>query len=701
MKPIGALQKSRKGLDMPLLMTAGLVVIVISLVIPMPPGLLDFGIALSIASAVLILVMASLVDKPTDFQAFPVLLLISLMIRLSLNVSSTRLILTEGHNGKEAAGQVISGFASFVAGGSLLIGLTIFAVISVVNFMVITKGSGRMAEVAARFALDSLPGKQLAIDGDLNSGAIDHHEAKHRRIQEQREISFFGSLDGASKFVKGDAIAGIVITLINLVIGLTVGIMIHRMPAGEALATYSHLTIGDGLVSQVPAVITSMAAALLLSRGGATDPTAELLARQFTRSWKPAAVVAAAMLLMAIVPGMPRLLFVSFAAVAAWAAWWIARRARSADEDVQAVSLPVAEDVTSRPASRIGDVLDTDEISVEIGADLVMIALDQARGLGSRITNLRIHIARSFGLILPDVRITDAEDLPPGGYQIRVQGVVRGRGSLRPTEVLALGPDQVLQGLPGAAVREPVYSSPARWIARDMQDEAATGGATVVTPMEVLSTHLMEVVKANLSALMTLGAMQRQIEELKTLSDPVRAERNRRYFDGMIPDKVAPETLLAVLRALLDERLSIRNLPLIVDALCEFRQIESIETIYELVRKRLRGQITQQYSDDSGRISALQLHPGWEAEFVRADAETGRPGGGAMTPALSQKLLERTRRALTQADPAGRTVIVAPDHRRRMLRAVLGSNGVGVPVLGLEEIDPGAQLDLVGTIEAA
>ncbi len=700
MKPVAGVRKSRKGLDMPLLMTGALVVIVISLVIPMPAGLLDFGIALSIASAVLILVMASLVDKPTDFQAFPVLLLVSLMIRLSLNVSSTRLILTEGHTGKEAAGQVISGFASFVAGGSLLVGLTVFAVISVVNFMVITKGSGRMAEVSARFALDSLPGKQLAIDGDLNSGAIDHQEAKRRRVQEQREISFFGSLDGASKFVKGDAIAGIVITLINLVIGLTVGILIHRMPAGEALATYSHLTIGDGLVSQVPAVITSMAAALLLSRGGATDPTADLLARQFTRSWQPAAVVAVAMVLMAIVPGMPSLLFLGFAAVAAWAAWRIARRAGPDEADGEAQPLSVAEDAP-HPASRIGDVLDTDEISVEIGADLVMIALDQARGLGSRITNLRIHIARAFGLILPDVRITDAEDLPPGDYQIRVQGVVRGRGSLRPNEVLALGPDQVLQALPGAAVREPVYSSPARWIARDMQDEAATGGATVVTPMEVLSTHLMEVVKANLSALMTLGAMQRQIEELKSLSDPVRAERNRRYFDGMIPDKVAPETLLAILRALLDERLSIRNLPLIVDAICEFRQIESIETIYELVRKRLRGQITQQYCDDAGRIAALQLHPGWEAEFVRADAETGRAGGGAMTPALSQKLLERTRRALSLADPAGRTVIVAPDHRRRMLRAVLGSNGVGVPVLGLEEIDPGAQLDLVGTIEAA
>ena len=683
-----------RSLDASVLVTGGLVLIVMSMVIPLPPAILDFGFALSIAAATLILVMASLVDRPTDFQAFPMLLLVTLVIRLSLNVSSTRLILTQGQTGPEAAGHIINGFASFVAGGSLMVGITVFAVISIVNFVVITKGSGRMAEVAARFALDSLPGKQLAIDADLNAGAIDHQEAKARRLRDQQEINFFGSLDGASKFVKGDAVAGIVITLVNLLVGLGIGVVAHGMPVGEAMATYSHLTIGDGLVGQIPAVITSMAAALLLSRGGATETTARLLSSQLIRSWQPAAVVGAAMLLMSFVPGMPRLLFLAIAGALAFSAWRLYRKGI-----LPVLPEPAAETPAPRPAARIGDVLDTDEISVEIGSDLVLIALDQARGLGSRVTNLRIHIARAYGLILPDVRITDTDDLHPGDYQIRIHGVVRGRGSLRPGAILALGPDHVLQGLAGDAVREPVYLSPARWIDRNAQDDAATRGATVVTPMEVLSTHLMEVVKANLSALLTLGAMQRQIEELKTLSDSARAERNRRYFDGMIPDKVSPETLLAVLRALLDEKVSIRNLPLIVDAMAEFRGIESIETLYELVRKRLRGPITQQYSDPAGGISALQLHPAWEAEFVRADSETGRTGGGAMTPALSRKLLEAARRALAAVEPALQTVLVAPDHRRRMLRAVLGSNGIAIPVLGLEEIDPGAELRLVGTIE--
>lgn len=696
MTPISGVSRKTSHLpDAQLLVTGALVLIVMSLVIPLPPGLLDFGIALSIATATLVLVMASLVDKPADFQAFPVLLLVSLVIRLSLNVSSTRLILTEGHTGKTAAGQVISGFADFVAGGSLLVGLTIFAVISVVNFMVITKGSGRMAEVAARFALDSLPGKQLAIDGDLNAGAIDHEEAKRRRIREQSEISFFGSLDGASKFVKGDAVAGIVITLINLLIGLSVGVAVHGLPVSEALSTYSHLTIGDGLVSQIPALITSMAAALLLSRGGATDTTAQLISAQVIAGWRPVAVVSASMALLSFVPGMPRGLFLAMAAGLAGLAWFLARRHAMAEE-----FLPELEEIPEeRPAERIGDVLDTDEICVEIGGDLITPALDQSRGLGCRISNLRIFIARSFGVILPEVRITDANDLPPNDYQILIQGVVRARGHLRADQVLALGPDDVLQGLDGTLIREPVYSSPACWISKDDQDEVATMGATVVTPMEVLSTHLMETVKANLPALMTLTAMQRQIEEMRAVSDSARGDRYGRYFENMIPEKVTPETLLAILRALLEEGISIRNLPLIVDAICEFRNIESVETIYELVRKRMRGQITQQYSDENGNISAVQLHPAWEAEFVRADGETGRAGGGALTPALSGKLLDAIQKALaTFSSP--QTVILTPDHRRRMIRALLVTNGIAAPVLGLEEVDSAADLRLLGTIEA-
>ncbi|MFO1138047.1 MAG: FHIPEP family type III secretion protein [Paracoccus sp. (in: a-proteobacteria)] len=678
----------------PLAITGILVLIVLSMVIPIPAAALDVGIALSIATATLILVMASLVERPTDFQAFPVLLLVSLLIRLSLNISSTRLILTNGQNGPTAAGHVINGFAEFVAGGSLLVGLTVFGVISVVNFMVITKGSGRMAEVSARFALDSLPGKQLAIDGDLNSGAIDHDEAKRRRIREQREISFFGSLDGASKFVKGDAIAGLMITLINLFVGLAAGVFVHSMPVGEALETYSKLTIGDGLVSQVPSLITSMAAALLLSRGGATETTADLLSQQLTSDWHVPAVGAGGMVLIGLVPGMPTMIFFALAAGLGAAAWFIRNRKQTAPAPA------VAANEKESPApiqSRIGDVLDTDEICVEIGTGLIVSALDAGRGLGQRITNLRLHIARTYGLILPDVRITDGVGFRDGEYVIRLQGVVRGRGMLHPQGILALGPDPVLDGLPGELVREPVYGSSARWIAPDRQDDAAIAGATVVTPMEVLSTHLMEVVKSNLSALLTMSSMQRMIRELCNVSDEHRAQLNQRFFDSMVPDKVSPEMLLAVLRGMLEERLSIRNLILITDAVHEARGASTPEAVYEMVRRRLRGQITEQFLTDDGFLDILQLHPQWEAEITRAEGEAGRSGQTSV-PQIQKRLAEAVQTTLADLSGGPEVVLAVPDHRRRLIRMMLTSSGIGLPVMGLDEIDPAAKVRLCGTV---
>lgn len=675
-----------------LLVTAGLVLIVLSMVLPLPAAVLDVGIAFSIATATVILIMASLVEKPTDFQAFPVLLLMSLAVRLSLNVSSTRLILTNGQNGPDAAGHVINGFAEFVAGGSMLVGLTVFSVITIVNFMVITKGSGRMAEVSARFALDSLPGKQLAIDGDLNSGAIDHEEAKRRRVQEQREISFFGSLDGASKFVKGDAVAGLVITLVNLFVGLAAGIVVHSMPIGEALSTYSRLTIGDGLVTQIPALITSMAAALLLSRGGATETTADLLAQQLTRNWLVPAVASGGMVVIGLVPGMPVPVFFGIAAALAVTAWRV-RRASLAPKPISIVAEPTA--LTS-PQSKIGDVLDTEEISVEIGAGLIVSALDQGRGLGQRITNLRLHIARTYGLILPDVRITDGTNFEDGHYVIRLQGVVRGRGTLLPQGVLALGPDNILGELVGQDVREPVYNSSAKWIRPDQQDDAAVAGATVVIPMEVLSTHLMEVVKSNLPTLLSLSSLQRMIRELCNLSDEHRGQLNQRFFDGMVPEKVSPELLLTILRGMLDERLSIRNLVLITDAVHEARNAPTPEATYELVRRRLRAQITEQFLTPDGHLDILQLHPQWEADFTRADTEPGR--SSTPMPLLQQRLAEAVRKSLAGLHLAAEVVLAVPDHRRRLIRMMLAASGVAMPVMGLDEIDPMAKVRLSGTV---
>ncbi|MDO5642335.1 MAG: FHIPEP family type III secretion protein [Paracoccus sp. (in: a-proteobacteria)] len=686
----GGLAGSMRGT----LITAGLVVIVLTMVIPMPAAVLDFGIAISIASATMILVMASTVARPTDFQAFPVLLLVSLVIRLSLNVSSTRLILTEGHTGAGAAGHVISGFAQFVAGGSLMVGLTIFAVISAVNFMVITKGAGRMAEVSARFALDSLPGKQLAIDGDLNCGAIDHNEARRRRENDQREISFFGSLDGASKFVKGDAVAGIVITLINLLVGIAMGVMVHGLPLDTALQNYSRLTIGDGLVSQVPALITSMAAALLLSRGGATEETSTLILGQATADWRAPAVVGATMALMSLVPGMPSLLFLAIGAALGVAAWRIWRRPAPLPEPADISDTPPA------PPRRIGDEIDMDDICVEIGGDLIIDALDAGRGLAARIGNLRTHVARSFGIILPEVRITDDTACAANAYLIRVHGVVRGRGVLQSGRLLALGSDEVLSRLDGHTINEPVFGARAQWIDAGQQDDAALAGATVVTPMEVLSTHLMEVTKSSLPELLTLTALQRLIAELKELSDPARAKAYQTYFDNMLPEKVAPELLLAVLRLMLEEGLSIRNLPLIVDAIHECRAAGTSEAVFEAIRPRLRGQITQAMIGASGRLNLVQLHPAWEAELVTLEGNAQRGQPGLPVADLARRLAAQLRSALAAIDPRDDAVLAVPDHRRRQIRDMLTAQSLSLPVLALGDIDPAADICLLATVAA-
>lgn len=678
-------------------MTAGLVLVVMTMVVPIPPALLDFGIAISIATSTMILVMASTVARPTDFQAFPVMLLISLIIRLSLNVSSTRLILTDGHAGAGAAGHVISGFSQFVAGGSVLTGLTIFAVISAVNFIVITKGAGRMAEVSARFALDSLPGRQLAIDGDLNCGAIDHAEAKRRRENEQREISFFGSLDGASKFVKGDAVAGIVITLINLVVGIAMGVAVHDLPLDKALQNYSQLTIGDGLVSQVPSLITSMAAALLLSRGGAQQDASDLVLGQAGSDWRVAAVVAATMCVMAIVPGMPSLVFLALALGLGGLAWWLGRQQNGSPADDG-----VDPHIEAPPIPRIGDELDMDEITVEIGQDLVAEALDPARGLAARIINMRLHIARSFGIILPEIRITDDRGVSPRSYLIRVHGVRRGRGELQPGQLLALADEHLLDQVDGSLVKEPVFGTPAKWFPDERRDEAAITGATIVTPMEVLSTHLLEVVQANLPDLLTQTALQRMIKELKDVSEPDRARAYRSYFDDMLPDKVSPELLLAVLRQMLAERLSIRNLPLIIDAMHACRDAGTVEQVYEAIRPRLRGQITQALSGGAGALSVLQLHPEWEAAFVMAEDQGTLQQPGEMTPSeLNRQLLQQLRARLAELDMTCAPVLAVADHRRRQLRDILRAYELDLPVIALSDIDPAAEVRLLAVIERA
>ncbi len=438
-------------------LAVGLLGAIAMMVLPMPAWLLDIGLALSFALAILMLTVTLFISRPLEFSAFPTILLASLLLRLSLNISSTKLIIAEGHTGTDAAGAVIEGFAQFVMGGDIVLGTVIFIVILIVNFMVITKGAGRMAEVGARFALDGLPGRQMAIDADLASGAITHAEARARREQELSETSFYGALDGASKFVKGDAIAGLLITLLNVIVGVAVGILVHDMPFGAAMSVYGMLTVGDGLVNQIPAVIISVAAALLMTRGGGEGEKADVsILSQMARYPSAMATVAVLLLLLAIVPGLPFVPFMACAALTGGLAWgWH----RTAPVDLPPIA-PAEAGLIQRP---IGDVLDFDDLHIEFAPDLVAMILDPATGLDLRITNMRNHVAATHGFIMPEIRITDEPALPASTYRIRVLGVERARARLHAGRVLALAaPEAALP--PGEDVAEPVYGAPARWI---------------------------------------------------------------------------------------------------------------------------------------------------------------------------------------------------------------------------------------------
>jgi len=682
-----------------ILMALALMAIIIMMVLPMPAWVLDIGLAASFSIAILIFTVTLFIERPLDFSSFPTILLASLMLRLSLNVSSTKLIIGQGHTGTGAAGDVIEGFAMFVMGGNVFLGLVVFGVLMIVNFIVITKGAGRMAEVGARFALDGMPGKQLAIDSDMAAGAIDHAEAKTRREREQAETTFFGSLDGASKFVKGDAVAGLLITLLNLLMGLAIGVIMHGMPLGGAFETYAILTVGDGLVSQIPAVIISIAAALLLSRGGTTGTTDLAVFTQLGKHPAALGTVSVLLCLFALVPGLPFVPFIVGSLVLGTAAF---NRWRSLQQEAEKAAQPKAAE-KAEPANRMGDLLDLDDIHLEFAPDLVGMVLDPSTGIEARIVSMRRHVAESFGLILPEMRLTDNGALPPGTYVVRIQGVEQARDRLRPDRVLALQAGDITLLPPGEDVREPVYGAPARWVSADRREELALQGVTVVNASEVLATHLLEVVKNNFARLLTNKALRQIFDELKNLSDQTRAQANRRMIDDLVPEKVPPDLLLAVLRLLLEERVSIRNMPLILEAIAEARPSHAgAEAICEHVRRRLGFQLVAEHRREDGTLPLLQLSPEWESRFstYQVGGEAG-VSDVALPPEEFNRLASAVSEKLAKAGENGIFPVIATSgRRRRFLQMALSAKGIAAPVLSFEEIGTNTRPALVGMVAA-
>lgn len=682
-----------------ILLALALMAVIAMMILPMPAWVLDVGLAASFALAILMFTVTLFIERPLDFSAFPTVLLASLMLRLSLNVSSTKLIIGQGHTGTNAAGDVIEGFANFVMSGSVFLGLVVFCVLLIVNFIVITKGAARMAEVGARFALDAMPGKQLAIDSDMSAGAIDHAEAKARREREQAETTFFGSLDGASKFVKGDAIAGLLITLLNFVMGLAIGTILHGMPISRAFETYAILTVGDGLVSQIPAVIISIASALLLARGGATGSVDIALFTQLGRYPPALATVAALMAAFALVPGLPFMPFVLGASGLATAAWVVYR-----SNEKRALAAKIADAPISVPKkASIGDVLDLDDIHVEFAPDLVAMVLDPKIGLEPRIENMRRHVAAVFGLILPEIRLTDNASLPSGTYVVRIQGVEQARDRLHADKVLALLTDDNGTIPAGEDVKEPVYGAPARWIATADEHEMALSGITLVNPTEVLATHLLEILKRNFARLLGLKALRKLLDEMTSLTDPGRSEANRRIIDELIPDRVPIDLLLTTLRLLLEERVSIRNLPLILEAIAEIRPVTSApDAVCEHVRQRLGFQLVAELRRSDGTLPLVQLAPEWELQFSKY--QLGGDGAArdiALPPEDFNRLANAMAERIAKASESGiYPAVVTSTRRRRFLKTVLTAKGVPNPVLSFEEIGAEARPSIVGLVPA-
>ena len=680
-----------------ILLALALMAVIVMMILPMPAWVLDAGLAVSFALAILMFTVTLFIQRPLDFSAFPTILLASLMLRLSLNVSSTKLIIGQGHTGANAAGEVIQGFANFVMGGSVFLGLVVFGVLLIVNFIVITKGAARMAEVGARFALDGMPGKQLAIDSDMSAGAIDHNEAKARRERDQAETTFFGSLDGVSKFVKGDAIAGLLITLLNLVMGLAIGTTVHGMPIGKALETYAILTVGDGLVSQIPAVIISIASALLLARGGTTGSTDVAFFEQLGRYPPALYTVAFLMALFALVPGLPFMPFL-FGALALAGAGWGADRASRKKENREIT--PLEEPAPDQ--NLIGDILDLDDIHVEFSPELVPMVLDPTTGLEARIESIRRHVASSFGVILPEIRLTDNAALGSGAYVIRIMGVQQAQNRLEADGALALISDEVQNLPPGSDVNEPVYGAPARWIGPADQEQAILAGATLVNPAEVLATHLLEVIKQNLPRLLTLRSLKRLLDELTNLSEQSRSDSNRQLFDELIPDKVPMNVLLSTLRLLLDERVSIRNLPLILEAIAEARTSQNTaEGICEMVRQRLGFQLVAELRRSDGTLPLIQLAPEWEQRFMEFQVEGERGVEVALPPEEFNRLAGLIAEKIASAAEAGtQPALVTSTKRRRFLHTMVSVKGLANAVLSYDEIGMDAKLALVGLVPA-
>ncbi|WP_282009207.1 flagellar biosynthesis protein FlhA [Brevundimonas aveniformis] len=664
----------------------GVLLIVVLLIVPIPTMMLDVLLALSIMSSVLILMTSLLIKRPLDFAIFPTVLLVATLFRLGLNLASTRLILSHGHEGADSAGQIIQGFGQLMMSGNFVIGLIVFAILLVVNFVVITKGSTRIAEVSARFTLDSMPGKQMAIDADLSAGLIDETEAKRRRKELEQESTFFGAMDGASKFVRGDAVAGLIITAINAIGGILIGMMQHQMPAGDAANSYVVMTIGDGLVTQVPALIVSIAAGFLVSKAGVEGSADKALVAQLATNPVSLGMVAATSGVIGLIPGMPILPFAGIAIATGFLAWHEGRK-RNVPPPVEEVA-PV-----EQAEEPISNALAIDDVKIELGYALLSLINDlEGRRLTDQIKALRRTLAAEFGFVMPPVRILDNMRLATQAYAIRIKEMEAGAGEVRLGQLMAMDPAGRQVELPGEHMREPAFGLPATWIDESLREEATFRGYTLVDPSTVLTTHLTEILKDNMPDLLSYAEVQKLLKDLP--------EEQKKLVDDLIPTVVTTTTVQRVLQALLRERVSIRDLPTILEGLAEAApHTASVTQLVEHVRTRLAKQICFQNQGPDGSLPIITLSPDWEAAFAESLVGQGEDRQLAMAPSKLQAFIREVRDVFERAAQSGdAAVLLTGPGIRPFVRSIIERFRGQTVVMSQNEVHPRARLKSIGVV---
>jgi len=669
----------------------GMMAILVILILPLPPLLLDFSLAISITFSVLILMTSLFIQAPLEFSAFPTVLLIATMLRLALNLASTRLVLAHGHEGTAAAGHVIQAFGNFVMSGNFVIGIIVFTILVIVNFVVITKGSGRIAEVAARFHLDAMPGKQMAIDADLNAGLIDEKEARRRRKNLEDESGFFGAMDGASKFVRGDAIAGLLVVLINILGGMIIGIVQQGLTFAEAARTYTLLTVGDGLVTQVPALIVSMAAGLLVSKAGVAGAADKALLSQFSGYPKALGMSAAVMLIMALLPGIPMVPFLALGGGTGSLAYLIDRRNKQA----LAAEIKKADTAKATPTEEpISATLKMDDLKIELGYALLPLvnAPDGSDRLTEQIKALRRSLAVEMGFVMPAVRILDNVQLDANGYVIKIKEVEAGSGKVWQGQYMVMDPAGNQVTLPGTHTTEPTFGLPATWIDAALREEASIKGYTVVDAATVLATHLTELIKANMSELLSYGEVQKLIKELP--------KEQSELIKDIVPSQITLSGIQRVLQILLAERVSIRDLSTILEGIADgLASTRNAAMLAEHVRARLSRQLCAQHVTSVGSLPIIALTAKWEQAFAESIVGQGDDRNLAMQPSKLTEFINLVREKFEQAAREGEApVLVTSPGIRPFVRGIVERFRAQTSVLAQSEIHPRARLKTVGSI---